>query len=105
MLIICKSRNFIFQKIIQTGAKTFTSKVGKLSPYEVNQVLTANEYTREFDGGPVKSFDTNQLGSVGFFLFSKTFLLFPTSQSTQFIYKVHFRQCQVQELTKMKRAK
>lgn len=73
MLIICKSRNFIFQKIIQTGAKTFTSKVGKLSPYEVNQVLTANEYTREFDGGPVKSFDTNQLGSVGFFYLVKLF--------------------------------
>lgn len=74
MLIICKSRNFICQKIIQTGAKTFTSKVGKLSPYEVNQVLTANEYTREFDGGPVKSFDTNQLGSVGLKKKTLTFL-------------------------------
>lgn len=59
--------NLIYQKVLSanTGARKFTSKIGKLSPYEVNQVLTANEYTREFDGGPVKSFDTNQLGSVG----------------------------------------
>lgn len=38
-------------------------KVGRLSPYEVNQVLTANEFSQEFEDGPVKSFDSNQLGS------------------------------------------
>lgn len=65
-MLISRSRNFICQQVFQKSTKAFASKVGKLSAYEVNQVLTANEYTREFDGGPVKSFDTNQLGSVGF---------------------------------------
>lgn len=62
-MLISRSRTLICQRVLQTNTKSVTSKAGKLSAYEVNQVLTANEYTREFDGGPVKSFDTNQLGS------------------------------------------
>uniref|UniRef100_A0A336JYJ4 CSON007378 protein n=1 Tax=Culicoides sonorensis TaxID=179676 RepID=A0A336JYJ4_CULSO len=62
-MLISRSYIFISQKIFQINTKLLSSKASKLSAYEVNQVLTANEYTREFDRGPVKSFDTNQLGS------------------------------------------
>lgn len=38
--------------------------VPKLSPQEVNNILTASEYTHEFSGeGPVRSYDCNQLAS------------------------------------------
>lgn len=50
----------------QVFHRTYTRlkhKVGKLSPYEVNQILTANEFSQDFEDGPVKSFDSNQVAS------------------------------------------
>ncbi|XP_050091170.1 pyruvate dehydrogenase [acetyl-transferring]-phosphatase 1, mitochondrial [Anopheles aquasalis] len=35
----------------------------KLSPYDVNNILRANEHTQEFFGGSVKCYDSNQLAS------------------------------------------
>jgi len=41
-----------------------TSVVTKLSPFDVDNILIANEYTHEFgEGGPVKYYESNQLAS------------------------------------------
>ncbi|XP_063700709.1 pyruvate dehydrogenase [acetyl-transferring]-phosphatase 1, mitochondrial isoform X2 [Culicoides brevitarsis] len=60
------SLNLVLKKIIQTRffqTVSYSKKVGKLSIYEVNQMLTANECAKEFNKGPVKSLDSNSLGS------------------------------------------
>ncbi|KAL1517366.1 hypothetical protein ABEB36_001136 [Hypothenemus hampei] len=43
--------------------ETTRTTLTRLSPQEVDSILRANEYTHEFKGGSVKSYDSNQLPS------------------------------------------
>lgn len=47
----------------QAAAHYRPSGPPKLSPYDVNCILRANEHTQDFTSGSVKSYDTNQLAS------------------------------------------
>ncbi|XP_076272574.1 pyruvate dehydrogenase [acetyl-transferring]-phosphatase 1-like protein, mitochondrial isoform X1 [Rhynchophorus ferrugineus] len=53
----CSCRSLHFSK------ETTRSHLTKLTPQEVDSVLRANEYTKEFKEGSVKSYDSNQLPS------------------------------------------
>ncbi|XP_055682990.1 pyruvate dehydrogenase [acetyl-transferring]-phosphatase 1, mitochondrial [Lutzomyia longipalpis] len=43
--------------------RKYRSEIPKLSPHDVNQILRANEFTKDFSGGSVRYFDSNQLAS------------------------------------------
>ncbi|XP_050294723.1 pyruvate dehydrogenase [acetyl-transferring]-phosphatase 1, mitochondrial-like [Anthonomus grandis grandis] len=52
-----------FYRRLHYSKETSRSVLTKLSPQEVDSILRANEYTHEFKGGSVKSYDSNQLPS------------------------------------------
>ncbi|GAB0100908.1 pyruvate dehydrogenase [Sergentomyia squamirostris] len=43
--------------------RNYRSEIPKLSPHDVNLILRANEFTKNFTEGPVRYFDSNQLAS------------------------------------------
>lgn len=57
--------NAIFKcGVYRVSVPSYNINTPRLSPAEVNRILTKLEYTQEFaPGGPIKSFDTNQLRS------------------------------------------
>lgn len=53
------------KKILSSNRRlTNTNQVARLSPFDVDKILEANEHTQEFqDGFPVRYYETNQLSS------------------------------------------
>ncbi|KAK9885766.1 hypothetical protein WA026_013637 [Henosepilachna vigintioctopunctata] len=59
------SNAFVEHKFLHnfSSHRNYYSSEVKLTPQEVDRILRANEYTHDFTGGSVKSYDSNQLAS------------------------------------------